>query len=151
MEKLFSILAIFVVILAAGCSNTKTLKCSKETTDDDGYKTTETMNIKYNDQRVLSINQTSISEVNPEYIDLSIGFLSMYKQAFDGVDGVKFEINKIKDNTVKMAIDIDYVKLDVEKIKENFGEEEMDDDMFTSKNITIESLKADKLNGYNCK
>ena len=151
MKKLFSILAIFVVILAAGCSNTKTLKCNKETTDDDGYKTTETMNIKYNDQRVLSINQTSISEVDPEYIDLSIGFLSMYKQVFDGVDGVKFEINKIKDNTVKMAIDIDYVKLDVEKIKENFGEEEMDDDMFTSKNITIESLKADKLNGYNCK
>ena len=151
MKKLFSIFAIFVVILVSGCSGTKTLKCSKEMTDDEGYKTTETIEVKYNDKKVLAINQSTLSETDPSYVDLSLGFMSMFTEMFEGVDGIKVEVSKVKDNAIKTSINIDYTKLDIEKLKENFGDAEMEDEMYTSKDITIEDLKEEKLKDYNCK
>ena len=120
-------------------------------TDDEGYKTTETIEVKYNDKKVLAINQSTLSETDPSYVDLSLGFMSMFTEMFEGVDGIKVEVNKVKDNTIKTSINIDYTKLDIEKLKENFGDAEIDEEMYTSKDITIEDLKEEKLKDYNCK
>ena len=157
MKRILCALTISLLILVTGCSNTginlsgnKTLTCTKVETDDDGYKTTDEIKVTYNSSKVLKADIVSTSETDPEYIDLTIGFANLFKTAFDGIEGIKFEAVKAAENKMQSIMNIDYETLDIEKIKEAFGDDS-DDEFYSKKDFTIDEFKANYLEEYECK
>ena len=151
MKKLLSILVIFTIVLVTGCSNTKTLTCTKELTDEDGYKTTTEMTITYNKEKVLTVDEKTASETDPEYVDFTYGFMNLFTAVFTNVDGIEVNVSK-ENNIIKTSMNIDYEKLDVHKIEENLSSMDIGhDDIYSTNDITFEEFKAKNLKGYTCK
>ena len=170
-KKIFALLfAILLCVVLVGCGNSnnkengssnsggglfnsnKTMTCTKETVDDDGYKTNETVKITYNSSKVISVNTTNISETDPEYIDLAYGFGVAFASKFSELDGIKVKYTKVDDNKLKMTMDIEYDKINPEQIKEALGDAYNEEEsMYAKKEYTIDDLKKDSLKDYDCK
>ena len=158
-KKIFVLIAILsIVILVTGCksntivSNEKTMVCTKENIDNDGYVTNEIIEITYNPAKVLKVNQSSIIETNPTYIDFTIGFMSGFKSAFDNIDGIKFDINKVDNNKIKTVVEIEYEKIDFNKLKEALNGLSTDNNaLYSNTNYTIDQFKENILKDYTCK
>ena len=170
MKKLGIIFTAFLLLLVTGCSfgnkannndnnsnnsgntNTngvKTMTCTKEEVDEYNDKTTETMVITYNSNKVLTVKQTALSEMDPEDLAFSYGFASIFVSAFNNIDGMEVSISKIGDNKMETVMNIDYDQLNLEQLEElNMSDEES---LYGSNSYTIDSFRTNFLEGYSCK
>lgn len=155
---LFGFLVSFLLaFVLTGCgiySKEKILTCTKEETDDDGYKIVDTMEVTYNKSRVLKLKATNITETDPDYIDFSFEFGQAFAEKFNQIKGIKMEYQKIDNNKLQLVMDVNYNELELEQMKELFGDaydENSEKNLYRSKDFTIDEFKEENLEGYTCK
>lgn len=137
-------------ILSGGNSGTKT--CSKTTTDEDGYKTTDTMVITYKNDKVAKVENSNISEMDPDYVDFTLNIGQSLVETFNKFKGIEAACTKEDDNVVKMDLNVDFTKIDIDNIKETLGELYSEENAFYSKSdITVDDFISKNLDGYTCK
>ncbi len=158
---------LFLVVLSAlllvtGCdkkelsggglfSSNKTLTCHKEETDEDGYKTTDSIVVTYNNKKVLKVKNTNIMETDPAYIDFSLAIGNGLAKALNQVKGIKMVYEKVENNKIRFVLEIDYEKIDLEEIKNALGDLYSDgDNLYTAKDFTIDDFRSQNLQGYTC-
>lgn len=154
-KMVFSLGILLTVISLSGCSTSsdKTMTCTKSETDEDGYKTEDTIKINYNkDNYVTKVSSTSTLETDESYVDMTIGFLKEFETKFNEIGGINYSISKEGNNKIKLVLGIDYEKLDVDKLKEAAGDG-LDLSLVDSNDthVTIEEFKKNELEGYICK
>lgn len=133
-----------------GNSGTKT--CTKTSVDEDGYNTTDTMVITYKKDKVTVVEDTNISETDPDYIDFSLNFGTAFAEKLSEVNGFDVKYSKEGNNKIKMYMKVDFNKIDVNDIKDKLGDLYSEDDAFYSKNdITIDDFINENLSDYTCK
>lgn len=161
-KKLLIIAMLFSLLLITGCGTTntgtrvlnskKTMVCTKEVVDEDGYKTTETMEVIYNTSKVLKVKSTNISETDPSFVELQLSLGNAFAQKFSEIDGLDASYSKVDNNKIRMIIEVDYGKINPEQIKKALGDLYSEEDSFYNKtNYTIEDFKSENLDGYTCK
>ena len=170
---IYVFLSILLCVVLVGCGNSnknandggssnnggglinsnKTMTCTKEEVDEDGYRSNETVIVTYNSSKVLSSNTTYITETDPESIDFVYGLSVSFSTKFSELDGIKVNYTKVDDNKIKMTMDIEYDKINPEQIKETLGDlyDEDEGRMYAKKDYTIDEFKADNLKDYDCK
>ena len=158
---------LFLVILSAlllvtGCdkkessggglfSGNKTLTCHKEETDEEGFKTTDSIVVTYNSKKVLKVKNTNIMETDPSFIDFSLAIGNGLAKALNQVKGIKMVYEKIENNKIKFVLEVDYEKIDLEEIKKALGDlYSEDDNLYTAKDFTIDDFRGKNLQGYTC-
>lgn len=131
----------------------RTMTCTKEEIDDDGYKSNETIVVTYNSTKVLKASATNITETDPEYIELQLNFGNEFAKKINSVDGMEMKYEKFEDNKIKATWEIDYERIDPEQLKEELGDwlDEGSEELYSSKNMTIEEFKEENMEGYTCK
>lgn len=155
-KMLLSLMTIFAVVGLTGCSTSsnKVMTCTKTETDEDGYKTEETIKVSYGkDKYVTNIDATAIIEADESYTDMMIGFMQAFGEEFNKIGGINYSISKEGNNKVKQVISVDYKNLDVDKLKEIAGEDG-DSTIIVNPNethVTIDEFKKNELEGYTCK
>lgn len=168
MKKSIMLLsAIFVsCILLTGCgnsegnstgggilnSNSGTKTCTKTSVDEDGYNTTDTMVVTYKKNKVTLVEDTNVSETDPQYIDFSLNIGKAFAEKLSEVNGFTIEYSKENDNKIKMYMKVDFNKIDVNDVKEKLGDLYSEDEAFYSKqDITIDDFISNNLSDYTCK
>ena len=152
MKKFLGIfIGLMMVILVSGCSSEKTMTCTKETVDGENYKTVDTFEITYNSKKVLKVKNTIVTDSGVEYADFSLGVMMLFKSAFDGVDGVTINVEKVGEDKIKTETEILYDQINIDNMKSQLGELIDEDSYYTSSNVTIKEFKEAHLEGYTCK
>lgn len=152
MKKYLIILLTCGMIFVTGCGNSSgTLTCTKTEISEDGYSTKTTMVVTYVDKIVNKVEQTSIEEMDADFVGTSIYFSQLLAESLNEVDGYNIIFEKESDTSVKIVTTIDYTELDGEKIKETLGSSYKEDALYSLSNITIEDFKETQLDGYTCK
>lgn len=152
MKKKLLISSIFVLMLLTGCGATEeTLNCTKTEYDEDGYKITDTMVVKYKNNTVTYITETNTAEMDPELIDMTLSFGNLFAEKLSEIDGLNIKYTKTDEKTLQYTIDVDYSKIELDKIKQTLGDsyEEKQASMYT-KNVSLDTFKNDILSGYTC-
>ena len=151
MKKFLGIfIGLLFVILVSGCSNEKTITCTKETVDSQNYKTVDTMEVTYNSKKVLKIKDTVITDAG-EYVDFSLGVMKLFASAFDDVNGVTVNVEKVDEDKIKSETTVIYDEINIDNLKEKLGGLVDEDSYYTSSNVTINEFKEAHLDGYTCK
>ena len=152
MKKYLIILLTCGMIFVTGCGNSSgTLTCTKTEISEDGYSTKTTMVVTYVDKIVNKVEQTSIEEMDADFVGTSIYFSQLLAESLNEVDGYNIIFEEESDTSVKIVTTIDYTELDSEKIKETLGSSYKEDALYSLSNITIEDFKETQLDGYTCK
>ena len=138
------------MLFTTGCEKTNTLNCTKTETDDDGYKTTETIVVTSKNDKVSKVEQTSIQEMEADLVDSTISFGETFSSAFNEIDGMDMKYSKESETSIKLTMSVDFAKLDMDKLKEAFGNDLTDDSFYSSKDMTVEEFKKENLEGYTC-
>lgn len=138
------------MLFTTGCEKTNTLNCTKTETDDDGYKTTETIVVTSKNDKVSKVEQTSIQEMEANLVDSTISFGETFSSAFNEIDGMDMKYSKESETSIKLTMSVDFAKLDMDKLKEAFGSDLTDDSFYSSKDMTVEEFKKENLEGYTC-
>ncbi len=142
--------AIGVMLFTTGCEKTKTLNCTKTETDDEGYKTTETIIVTSKNDKVSKVEQTSIQEMAADLVDSTISFGETFSSAFNEIDGMDMKYSKESETSIKLTMSVDFAKLDMDKLKEAFGSDLTDESFYSAKDKTVEEFKNENLEGYTC-
>lgn len=142
--------AIGVMLFTTGCEKTKTLNCTKTETDDEGYKTTETIVVTSKNDKVSKVEQTSIQEMEADLVDSTISFGETFSSAFNEIDGMDMKYSKESETSIKLTMNVDFAKLDMDKLKEAFGSDLTDESFYSAKDMTVEEFKKENLEGYTC-
>lgn len=163
LKKILSLLIAFSFIFSlAGCNKSdnadtkketesnKTMICTKTETED-GMKTESTATITYKDNKILVVEQTEVTEMDKEMVDMSYNFGKEMAKEFSKVDGMEFTYEKVNDTTLKSTMKTDYTKLNVENLKEALGSSFDEEDFNKSKNMTLDEFQKEELEGYTCK
>ena len=170
MKKRIGIVLVLVVaLLVTGCesktnsggskkggilNNNKTMTCTYEETDSNGYKTSEKMVITYNSKKVIKVFQTTTTEMDAMVTDFAISAGNDVAKAFDNVDGITLKYSQVSTNTVKAEMEVVFDELKEEQIKQVivdlYGENADTDNLFDQKEISIEDFKKENLEGYTC-
>lgn len=153
MKKSFILISVLSLLLI-GCtpsSKKGTLNCTKTEYDTDGYKITETIVVNYKNNKVTTIEQTNLSEMDSAYIDFSLSFGQNFAKALNEIEGLNAEYSKFNNNTLKFTINIDYNKIDINDVKNVFGDsfDETQEAMYT-KDVSLSDFKENILNDYTC-
>ncbi len=152
---IFMLVAGFMV-LTTGCNKEtpkdtpKALTCSKVETSEDGYKTTDTIKVNSKDNKVTKVEETTITEMNPEMVEMTVSLGESFISTFNDINGFNASYVKESENSVKYTLSIDYEKLNIDELKEKFGEDFDNNSFYTSKDITVEEFKTQNLEGYTC-
>lgn len=148
------IILLLIAITITGCSfSEKSLTCTKTETDEEGYNTTNTIIITYKNNQVIKIKNTSISEVDPNYIDFSYTIGTSFAETLNKANGINVEYSKQDTNKIQTIIEINYSEISEENLKETLGDlySNDSDSLYTLKNLSIEDFKEKHLDGYTCK
>ena len=153
MKKLI-ILSSILCLLITGCSsnsNSGTLNCTKIDYDDEGYKTTNTMVVNYKNDKVTTVTETIVSEMDSNYIDFTLSFGKTFAESLNEIEGLTAEYTKLDSNNLQYVMTVDYNKIDVDNVKEVLGDsfDENQESMYTN-DVSLEKFKSDILNGYTC-
>lgn len=152
MKKKLLISSIFVLMLLTGCGATEeTLNCTKTEYDEDGYKTTDTMVVKYKNNIVTSVSETNVSEIDSSIMDMTLSFGNLFAEKLSEIDGINVKYTKVNEKTLQFTVDVDYSKVELDKVKQILGDayDEKQASMYT-KNIKLDTFKNDILNNYTC-
>lgn len=165
MKKIVVLVAIFSLFFACGCEkqeNTNnnssneekekiaTIVCTKES-EEDGVKQTDTFEITSKDNIVKKVTNSTVSQVEEDFLDLAISMSQKIIESFNEVDGMDASISKAGNDSYKISLTVDYDKIDVEQAKEKLGDMFDSEDFLAEKDITVEQFKEKNLDGYECK
>lgn len=147
---------LILPLLITGCGNKDAdpnkRVCTITTMDDDGYKTNDTITLTIKDNIVTKVEDVSISEADPKYIDTTISFSQEIADLLSEVDGLELSYNKEGYNKIKMTMSLDYTLIDDEQVREVLGDAYDDkDSYFDKKNITVDDFISEYLDEYKCK
>ena len=151
MKKNLIILLTFGMLFITGCeSSSGTLTCTKTEISEEGYSTETTMVVTYKNKVVNKVEQTSIEEMDADFVDTSIYFSQLLAASLNEISGYNITFTKESVTSVKIVTTIDYTELDLEKIKEAFGSSYKEGALYSLSNISIKDFKETQLNGYKC-
>lgn len=151
MKKYLIILLTFGMFFITGCEKSSgTLTCTKTEISEEGYNTKTTMVVTYADKMVNKVEQTSVEEMDADFVDSSIYFSQLLAKSLNEVSGYNITFTKESNTSVKIVTTIDYTELDGEKIKETFGSSYNENALYSLSNITIKDFKETQLDGYTC-
>lgn len=155
MKKIIRIMAITSLLMfITGCgskTNTQTLTCTKTSTDEDGYKTTDTIEVTAKEDKVIKVIDTNVSEVDPNYLDFTFNLSSGLSETINKLDGMNVVYTKEDNNKIKFVMTVDFAKLNTESIKDAFGDLYDENNFYSEKDITLEKFKENNLKDYTCK
>lgn len=150
-KTLFVLVGVLCLFAFTGCgSNSGSLSCEKVTTDEDGYKVTDTINVTYKNNKVTNVENINLTEMDPSTVDMTISFANLFTSALNEVSGMNVQYSKENDTTVKYIMTVDYNELDIDALKETFGDDFDEESFYSSKNITIDEFKEKNLTDYTC-
>ncbi len=132
-------------------SKTGILNCSKVETDEDGYKTTDDVEVTYENNIINKIKTTTITEMDKDLVDSYLEFNIPFTQAFNEIDGYTMNYTKEDDNAVKLVMELDYKLLNIEQVKEVYGEDFDENAFYAVKNYPLDEYIKEDLDGYTCK
>lgn len=134
-------------------SSKKTVTCTHEEVDAEGYKTTDEMVVTYDNEKVLNVKSTMVTELDPTYLEFTLAFGQVLAETLNKVEGVSLSYEKAGDNSIKAVTSIDYEKLNPENVKKELGEMYDSDDeaLYDAKGMSFEDFKKNSLAGYTCK
>ena len=148
----FLTILLTITLTACGKSSTKEMTCTKEEVNEYGYKTTTITTITYNDSKILKVKETNTSEVDPDIInDFTFEYTKAFVETLNNINGIKTEYKKIGENKLQMVTQVDYEKIDPEQVKQVFEDFYDENDMLTSKNLTIDEFLEKFMEGFSCK
>lgn len=160
MKKIISLfMALGLIVSLSGCGKketkedkdtTKTLTCTK-TTEEDGMKSDNKVVVTYNDEKILTVEETETSVMDKSLLDMSYNFGTKMAEGFNKVDGMEMTYEKVNDTTLKSVIKMDYTKLKAENMKEALGDGFDEEDFNKSIKMNIDEFKKEELEGYTCK
>lgn len=127
------------------------LNCTKTETDEEGYTTTDTMNITYKDNTIKKIENINISEMDSEVLEASYSLSSILATSLNEIDGFNVTYSKESDTSLKYTMIVDYNKLDIKALKEALGDLANENMFYTSNELNLDNFKASYLQGYTCK
>lgn len=153
MKKIYylGILGILLFTVTGCGSTTKTMTCTKTSTDEDGYKTTDTLEVTAKEDKVIKVIDTNVSEVDPNYLDFTFNLSSGLSETINKVDGMNVVYTKEDNNKIKFVMTVDFTKLNTESIKDAFGDLYDENNFYSEKDITLEKFKENNLKDYTCK
>lgn len=155
MKKIIKIMAITSLLMfITGCeskTSTQTLTCTKTSTDEDGYKTTDTIEVTAKEDKVIKVIDTNVSEVDPNYLDFTFNLSSGLSETINKLDGMNIVYTKEDKNKIKFVMTVDFAKLNTESIKDAFGDLYDENNFYSEKDITLEKFKENNLKDYTCK
>lgn len=161
MKKKLLIGIVFCLILLTGCGTNEnnsgkdltkgTLTCTKTEYDEDGYKKTDTMVVKYKNNIVTSVSETNVSEIDSSIMDMTLAFGNLFAEKLSEIDGINVKYTKVNEKTLQFTIDVDYAKVELDKVKQILGDayDDKQASMYT-KNVKLDTFKNDILNNYTC-
>lgn len=151
MKKYLLILLTLGMFFITGCeSSSGTLTCTKTEISEEGYSTETTMVVTYKNKIVNKVEQTSIEEMDADFVDTSIYFSQLLAASLNEINGYNITFTKESVTSVKIVTTIDYTELDLEKIKEAFGSSYKEGSLYSLSNISIKDFKETQLDGYKC-
>lgn len=127
------------------------LSCTKTETDEDGYITTDTMNITYQNNTISKIENINISEMDSDVLEASYSLSSVLATSLNEIDGLEVVYTKESNTSLKYTMTVDYDKLDLETLKETLGDLSDDSTFYSSKEVNLDKFKQNYLQGYTCK
>lgn len=158
-----SVIIIFIIclcVLLTGCGNdsiiskskSETLNCSKNEIDENGYSTTENIVTTYKKSKITKIEQTTISETDPQFIKFSLNVGNSLVEKLNTIDGITANYTQIENNKLKFVLAADFSKLNSESIKKALGDlYDEENAVYSNLDITIDDFKEDKIaDGYKC-
>lgn len=155
MKKIIRIMTITSLLMfITGCgskTNTQILTCTKTSTDEDGYKTTDTIEVTAKEDKVFKVIDTNISEIDPNYLDFTFNLSSGLSETINKLDGMNVIYSKEDNNKIKFVMTVDFTKLNAESIKDAFGDLYDENNFYSEKDITLEKFKENNLKDYTCK
>lgn len=160
-----NILSVLIIILTigvlTGCSDKesyfkqsnkeKEITCTLNKTNEDGFEEKNTMLIKTKDNNVISVEETTLEQMDEDSLDMSYGFASMVAISLNEVDGYTVSFEKVGKDTLKSYYKIEYDKLNLEQLKEVTDGNSDNDDLLNSVNMTYDEFKEKNLKEYECK
>jgi len=161
-KNIFLFVTILLLLISTGCgkkengggtiSGTKTMTCTKEAVDDNGYKTSEEVKVTYNSKKVIKVKQTTLSEMDSQIIDFAVSAGQQVAETFNKLDGIKLDFTMENTNTTKTVMELEFDKINPDQIKEVLGSlyNDEDDNFFDKKDVTIEEFKKESLKDYTC-
>ena len=165
MKKIKSIILILLIMLVVcGCGSNKdttsnsnvskdsksgSIICTKEETDEDGYITKDTIEATYKNKIVKYIKNTTLTEMDAEWIDFSLTLSESFAEVLNSIDGITVTYSKEGDSTLKTVVEVDYEKIDIEALKENLGSLLDEDGYYDDTNMTIDEFK-EQHSDYTC-
>jgi uncharacterized lipoprotein YehR (DUF1307 family) len=158
MKKLLSVLIILLVLFTAtGCKKKREsldniLTCVKEETND-GKKINNTLAITYKDKEIQKLKSTTVSEMDPTTINLTMTIGSKVFDELNKIDGINMKYQKVSNKEIGLVIEIDYTKIDTKKIKEKLGKlYDSDAKLYNLQDTSIDDLEEElEKEGYSCK
>ena len=145
-------ISISIVLLLSGCGITeKTMNCSRTKTDENGYKTEDKIIVKYQDNKVTNVEQTTIQEMSKEAASMAYSFGQLFSSKLNEIDGFNATYTQEDDTKIKSTVSVDYTKFDIDKVKEVLGSSvDTTDAFYTKKDLDIETFKSENLKDYSC-
>ena len=142
MKKI--LLFIIVLLTITGCNRNKTLKCSKDISENE-IKMHQTSNMSYVNDKLETIDISilvTIPDSYKAYMESSINnFKEQYSKLYEGNSHITFSVNKKNDSEIVIDVSADYKNMtEEEKKKLDFNSS---DDYDINKKQLIQS-------GYQC-
>lgn len=164
-KSLLSILCLLVTIgMMTGCDSNERkneeksdsfsgkLTCTRSETDEDGYETSYEMIVNYKNDKVTTVEETSIAKMDKDVVDASYTFTSLFAEVLNKIDGMKVTYSKEGEDALKSIVKVDYSKINVNQIKEALGESFDNTNAFYKNEATsLEDFKKQNLTDYTCK
>lgn len=160
-KSIVSFVLLCLCVILTGCDNSGnvlnsksgTFTCTKSEVDEDGYSTESTIVATYKNDKISKVEETNISEMDPDYIEFTLAFGEAFAEALNSVDGLDIEYTKVNDNKIKYVLNADYSKINIDSIKDALGDlYEEDNTLYGNLDITKEDFKNTQVSdGYACK
>ena len=159
MKKILCILIILLVLIPiTGCkkeqkTNDNVLTCTKKEKDKSGKKTSNTLTITYDNEKISKLKSTTVSEMDPTTINLTMSIGGKVFEEMNKIDGLNMKYQKVSKNELGLVVEIDYTKIDTKKIKEKLGKlYDEDAKLYNLQDTSIDDLEKElEKEGYSCK
>ncbi len=151
MKKyVMSIVVLMILTCITGCGNSGTLTCTKTETKD-GNNIEDTMIVTYKNNKVIKVEETNITEMDKDMVDMTVSFGTAFSSQLNEVKGFNAVYSKESDTKVKYVITVNYEELDLEQLKSKFETDFKEVSFYSSKDMTLDNFKENNLSDYTCK
>ncbi len=126
------------------------------TSKDDSFEAIDTAVIEHKDNKVTTVEQTSLYKINDENVSeddikTMIKELEEIGEVYKDISGYEFSTKKISDKEISITLKIDYSKVNLNQIKEKLGDEFINTSFPDGLDVTVDQVKKSTFEGFECK